>query len=361
MGDILQKSLVLKNVCKTYSTYEKAVVDFNLEIIGKEFIVIIGPSGCGKSSLLRMIAGIEDITSGEILIDDKVVNDLEPRERDIAMVFQDYALYANLTIYENLAFSLILRKVSEDEIESRVMELANKLGLVSILNSYPNQLSGGQKQRVAVGRSIIRRPVAFLLDEPLSNVDNKLRALLRKELSSIYEKLDTTFIYVTHEQSEAMTLATRIIVMNKGKVQQIGTPKEIYDNPQNVFVATFMGTPPMNCLKGVLDESGYFIKDDLKVKLLDKQFNALKELGYVSSNIYLGIRPHNIKVSEQENSMLLNVDYTETLGSFNLIYTKEGIIIKTNANYMPLEEDIKVEFDLDKVLFYDNNEAIINI
>ncbi len=239
-------SLSLKHINKTYPNGFEAVKDFNLEIEDKEFIIFVGPSGCGKSTTLRMVAGLEDITSGELKIGDKVVNDVEPKDRDIAMVFQNYALYPHMTVYDNMAFGLKLRKVPKDEIDKMVREAARILDLEALLDRKPKALSGGQRQRVAMGRAIVRNPKVFLMDEPLSNLDAKLRGQMRIEISKLHQRLGTTIIYVTHDQTEAMTLGTRIVVMNAGVVQQVDTPQTLYDYPCNLFVAGFIGSPQMN-------------------------------------------------------------------------------------------------------------------
>ena len=233
-------SLSLKNICKKYPNGFEAVKDFNLEIADKEFIIFVGPSGCGKSTTLRMIAGLEDITSGELKIGDKVVNDVEPKDRDIAMVFQNYALYPHMTVYDNMAFGLKLRKVPKDEIDKQVREAARILDLSALLDRKPKALSGGQRQRVAMGRAIVRNPKVFLMDEPLSNLDAKLRVQMRIEIAKLHQRLDATIIYVTHDQTEAMTLGTRIVVMKDGVIQQVDTPQNLYDKPQNLFVAGFI-------------------------------------------------------------------------------------------------------------------------
>ena len=236
-------SLSLKNVCKVYSNGFEAVKDFNLEIADKEFIIFVGPSGCGKSTTLRMIAGLEDISSGELRIGDRLVNDVEPKDRDIAMVFQNYALYPHMTVYDNMAFGLKLRKVPKAEIDKMVREAAKILDLEKLLDRKPKALSGGQRQRVAMGRAIVRNPKVFLMDEPLSNLDAKLRVQMRIEIAKLHQRLGTTIIYVTHDQTEAMTLGTRIVVMKDGIVQQVDTPQNLYEKPQNLFVAGFMGSP----------------------------------------------------------------------------------------------------------------------
>ena len=249
-------SLSLKNVTKKYPNGFVAVKDFNLEIADKEFIIFVGPSGCGKSTTLRMIAGLEDITSGELYIDGKLMNDVEPKDRDIAMVFQNYALYPHMTVYDNMAFGLKLRKMPKDEIDRLVQEAAKILDLSHLLDRKPKALSGGQRQRVAMGRAIVRNPKVFLMDEPLSNLDAKLRGQMRIEISKLHQRLGTTIIYVTHDQTEAMTLGTRIVVMKDGLVQQVDTPQNLYDKPANKFVAGFIGAPQMNLLDSAVSKSG---------------------------------------------------------------------------------------------------------
>ncbi|NJA71289.1 sn-glycerol-3-phosphate ABC transporter ATP-binding protein UgpC, partial [Clostridioides difficile] len=238
--------VILKNISKLYSNGFNAVKNINIDIKDKEFIVLVGPSGCGKSTTLRMIAGLEEISEGELYIGDKLVNDIEPKDRDIAMVFQNYALYPHLSVYENMAFALKLRKLPKDEIDKKVKEAAKILDLLPLLNKKPKTLSGGQRQRVALGRAIVRNPKVFLMDEPLSNLDAKLRTAMRTEITKLHQQLGTTFIYVTHDQVEAMTMADRIVVMKDGVVQQIATPQDVYDYPANIFVAGFIGAPQMN-------------------------------------------------------------------------------------------------------------------
>ena len=257
----------LKNINKVYPNGFQAVYDFNLEIKKNEFIVFVGPSGCGKSTTLRMIAGLEDITAGDLYIDQIYSNNLTPKDRDIAMVFQNYALYPHMTVYENMAFGLKMRHVPNEEIDQRVKEAAEMLDLTTLLDRKPRQLSGGQMQRVALGRTIVRKAKAFLMDEPLSNLDAKLRVTMRSEIIKIHQRLNTTSIYVTHDQTEAMTMATRIVVMNKGHIQQIGTPEEIYNSPTNKFVATFIGTPAMNMLKGHYEKGVLSFKDGFSIPI----------------------------------------------------------------------------------------------
>ena len=279
------------NLKKCYDGKVVAVKDINLDIEDGEFIVLVGPSGCGKSTLLRMIAGLEGITEGELYIDDKCVNKLAPSNRDIAMVFQNYALYGNMSVYENMGFSLTVRHKDSDEIHQKVMEAANIVELSQVLNRRPANLSGGQRQRVALGRSIVRHARVFLLDEPLSNLDAKLRAETRKELVKLHRKLKATFIYVTHDQVEAMTMADRLVILKDGIIQQTGTPAEVYDYPANLFVAGFIGTPPMNLIVGRI-ENGSFLSPDFAFELSGGE--KVKLTAYENKNVILGIRPEHI-------------------------------------------------------------------
>ena len=289
----------LVNVNKVYDGGVHAVHDFSIDIADKEFIVFVGPSGCGKSTTLRMIAGLEEISFGDLLIDGKLMNAAAPKDRDIAMVFQSYALYPQMTVYKNMAYALKLRKVPKDEIDKRVREAAKILKLTPYLDRKPRALSGGQRQRVALGRSIVRRPKVFLMDEPLSNLDAKLRVAMRSEIVRIHEEVGATTIYVTHDQIEAMTMASRIVVMKDGFIQQIGEPNELYRNPANMFVAGFIGTPAMNFLHGTL-ENGYFIIDGTgeKIKLTPDQKKLLKN--YEGKRLVYGIRPENIVYEKSE-------------------------------------------------------------
>ncbi|MDO5574054.1 MAG: sn-glycerol-3-phosphate ABC transporter ATP-binding protein UgpC [bacterium] len=294
-------SLQLKNIYKVYPNGFEAVKDFNLDIEDKEFIIFVGPSGCGKSTTLRMIAGLEEISSGELKIGDRVVNDVEPKDRDIAMVFQNYALYPHMSVYDNMAFGLKLRKVPKDEIDKIVKETAKILDLTPLLDRKPKALSGGQRQRVAMGRAIVRNPKVFLMDEPLSNLDAKLRVQMRIEIAKLHVRLGTTIIYVTHDQTEAMTLGTRIVVMKDGVIQQVDTPQNLYDKPQNLFVAGFMGSPQMNFLDAVVDIQG----DVANLKVAGKSIplppaksKKLIEGGYNGKTVTFGIRPEDVYDSE---------------------------------------------------------------
>ena len=316
-------TLKLTNVKKVYDNGFEAVKDFNLDIEDKEFIVFVGPSGCGKSTTLRMIAGLEDISSGTIEIDGEVVNDLQPKDRDIAMVFQNYALYPHLTVYENMAFSLRLKnnpKVSEEEIFERVKNAADILGITEYLMRKPKQLSGGQRQRVAIGRAMVRDSRVFLMDEPLSNLDAKLRNQMRAEIIQLRQKIDSTFIYVTHDQTEAMTLGDRIVIMKDGYIQQVDTPQSVFDKPSNLFVAGFIGAPQMNLFEAKLvkENDGYYVEvEDAKLKVTDKKASLLKEKNIQDMDIILGIRPDHIKLSEDSSGEALasHLSVSEMMGS----------------------------------------------
>lgn len=291
--------LQLKDICKVYDNGYKAVKNVEFEIKDKEFIVLVGPSGCGKTTTLRMIAGLEDISSGELYIDDKVVNNIPPKDRDIAMVFQNYALYPHMTVYDNMAFGLKLRKVPKDQIDKKVQEAAKILKLESLLDRKPKALSGGQRQRVALGRAIVRQPKVFLMDEPLSNLDAKLRAEMRCEISKLHKDLEATFIYVTHDQVEAMTMGDRIVVMKDGLVQQIDSPYNLYEKPINKFVAGFIGSPEMNFFTIELKEDSNTIKGsfegtDIVMEIPAGKGKILKEKGYIGKKLVLGIRPEDI-------------------------------------------------------------------
>ena len=337
-------SLSLRNIGKTYAGGVKAVIDFNLEIKDTEFIILVGPSGCGKSTTLRMIAGLEEITEGELYIGDRLVNDVAPKDRDIAMVFQNYALYPHMTVFGNMAFGLKLRKVPKEEIKRRVEEAARILDISHLLERKPKALSGGQRQRVALGRAIVRNPMVFLLDEPLSNLDAKLRAQMRTELSLLHQKLKTTFIYVTHDQTEAMTMADRIVVMKDGFIQQVDTPQHLYDTPCNAFVAGFIGSPQMNFVDSVLRKVGddFFVEfgseDTKRRKGVKYQIKLPAEknakdclVPYIDKEVIMGIRPEHMHDEEMYISMMpdgiikAHVDVTELMGAETYLYiTCEG-------------------------------------
>ena len=323
-------SLSLEHITKVYPNGFKAVDDFNLEVADKEFIIFVGPSGCGKSTTLRMIAGLEDISSGTLKIDGKVMNSVEPKDRDIAMVFQNYALYPHMTVFDNMAFGLKIRKVPKDEIKKRVDEAAKILDLDKLLDRKPKALSGGQRQRVAMGRAIVRNPKVFLMDEPLSNLDAKLRVQMRIEISKLHDRLGATIIYVTHDQTEAMTLGTRIVVMKDGVVQQIDTPHNLYSKPCNLFVAGFIGSPQMNFLDAKISKEGSDViatVGDAKLKVPEEKGKVLIEKGYEGKTVILGIRPEDIHdpnyiVSGVElgNSIDATIRVYELLGAEVFLY-----------------------------------------
>jgi len=313
-------SVTLEHIKKVYDKNVVAVHDFNLEIKDKEFVVFVGPSGCGKSTTLRMIAGLEDISGGTLKIDGQVVNDVEPKDRDIAMVFQNYALYPHITVYENMAFSLRLRHMDNEEIFRRVTQAAEILGITEYLGRKPKALSGGQRQRVAIGRAIVRNPKVFLMDEPLSNLDAKLRNQMRAEIILLRKRVDTTFVYVTHDQTEAMTLGDRIVIMKDGYIQQVGTPQEVFDTPVNLFVAGFIGSPQMNFLKAHLEKAGDGYQVNIlgvKLPLNAEQNGILAKKGVGSQEIILGVRPEHTAVlfEKTENAIECDIRVNEMMGS----------------------------------------------
>ena len=322
-------SLSLKNVCKVYPNGFVAVKDFNLEIADQEFIIFVGPSGCGKSTTLRMIAGLEEISSGELKIDGRVVNDVEPKDRDIAMVFQNYALYPHMTVFDNMAFGLKLRKVPKDEIKKKVEEAAKILDLEKLLDRKPKALSGGQRQRVAMGRAIVRNPKVFLMDEPLSNLDAKLRVQMRSEIASLHNRLKATIIYVTHDQTEAMTLGTRIVVLKDGVIMQVDSPQKLYNEPNNLFVAGFIGSPQMNFIDAICKVEGERVTlnfEKTSVVLPPAKAKKLIDGGYNGKTVVMGIRPEDIGDSQIEieahKDAVFETDVTgyELLGSEVLLY-----------------------------------------
>ncbi len=310
--------LSLQHLEKVYDNNVQAVYDFNIDVKDGELIVLVGPSGCGKSTTLRMVAGLEDITRGKMLLDGKDVTDAPAKDRDIAMVFQNYALYGHMTIYENMAFSLTLRKEDPNVIHQKVLAAAEVLGLTEQLNKKPAQLSGGQRQRVAMGRSIVRNPKLFLFDEPLSNLDAKLRSATRREILLLHKRLNATMLYVTHDQTEALTLADRIVCMSMGHVQQIGTPLELYDEPANLFVASFIGLPPMNFVD-VKVEKTQVVSEHMTLPLTDEEQKLLA--GYVGKEVVLGIRPENTKVGDEFQMKVTN---NENLGMNTLVHGHLG-------------------------------------
>lgn len=361
-------TLKFNGLNKIYDNKVQAVFDFNLDVRDNEFIVFVGPSGCGKTTTLRMVAGLEEITSGELYINNRLVNDIAPKDRDIAMVFQSYALYPHMTVYDNMAFGLKLRKISKEEIEKRVNEAAAILGLEPYLNRRPKALSGGQRQRVALGRAIVRNPKVFLMDEPLSNLDAKLRVQMRSEIIKIHERVGATTIYVTHDQTEAMTMATRIVVMKDGYIQQIGTPKEVYNNPANIFVGGFIGAPAMNFFRGKYIGNDFVIEGDktqrtIKIEIPEDLRKNIQ--GYENEEVILGIRPENITASETDgiaelfpNSRCeIEADVVELLGHELIVYgflNSQRIIFKTSANNdIQVRDKLKITFDMRKAHFFD--------
>jgi multiple sugar transport system ATP-binding protein len=358
--------LSLKSIYKIYQGNVTAVRDFNLEIEDKEFIVFVGPSGCGKSTTLRMIAGLEEISQGELRIGDKVVNDVAPKDRDIAMVFQNYALYPHMSVYDNMAFGLKLRKVPKAEIEKKVREAAKILDIEHLLERKPKALSGGQRQRVALGRAIVREPKVFLMDEPLSNLDAKLRVQMRTEISKLHNRLQTTFIYVTHDQTEAMTMGTRIVVMKDGVIQQVDTPQKIYDHPTNIFVAGFIGSPQMNFIDAkIVDKAGklslVFGEDSVVVP--EDKAAVLKKEGYVGKDIIMGIRPENIDDSDEfiakhgDTVIEATVEVTELMGAETYLYLSKGkanIVARVDGSSKAKPGDkLRIALDASKLHVFD--------
>ena len=368
-------SLSLKNVCKVYPNGFEAVKNFNLEIADKEFIIFVGPSGCGKSTTLRMIAGLEDISSGELKIGDRVVNDVEPKDRDIAMVFQNYALYPHMSVYDNMAFGLKLRKVPKPEIDKMVKEAAKVLDLTPLLDRKPKALSGGQRQRVAMGRAIVRNPKVFLMDEPLSNLDAKLRVQMRVEISKLHQRLETTIIYVTHDQTEALTLGTRIVVMKDGVVQQVSSPLDLYMRPDNKFVAGFIGSPQMNFIDAKVVSSGSDILLSFgtnSIKLPENKAKVLIEKGYKDKVVTFGIRPEDIKDEEMfissspDTALEATVKVYEMLGAEVFLYftvDNFDITVRVNPRTTARPGDtIKIAIDGSKIHLFDKEteETICN-
>lgn len=382
-------SVKLKNVYKKYESAHggvMAVNDFNLDIEDKEFLILVGPSGCGKTTTLRMVAGLEEITAGEVYIGDKLINDVQPKDRDIAMVFQNYALYPHMTVFDNMAFGLKLRKTPKHEIKKKVYEAARILEIEHLLDRKPKALSGGQRQRVALGRAIVREPKVFLMDEPLSNLDAKLRVQMRVEITRLHQKLKTTIIYVTHDQTEAMTMGTRIVVMKDGFIQQVDSPQVLYEKPVNVFVGGFIGSPPMNFVKTVVRKSAKGISlnfGEVEGSVLKNRAQAveakaikpsniflpperaakLEELGYVDKEVIMGIRPENIKdqISYQEeypDAVVEGVvDVKEALGAETLLYIKVSDVDFTArvdpSNKFKPDDEVKLVFDPTRVHVFD--------
>ena len=363
----------LNNIYKMYDNADSySVTDFNLHIKDREFIVFVGPSGCGKSTTLRMIAGLEDITEGELKIGETVMNDVAPKDRDIAMVFQNYALYPHMTVYDNMAFGLKLRKYKKEEIKSRVDNAAEILGLVEYLDRKPAALSGGQRQRVALGRAIVRDAKVFLMDEPLSNLDAKLRVAMRAEIAKLHQRLNTTTIYVTHDQTEAMTMADRIVIMRDGFVQQIGSPKEVYDTPVNLFVAGFIGSPAMNFFNVTLQDGVISDEKGLKLTIPEGKRKVLEAKGYNGKELVFGIRPEDIQ-SEQvvidtnpNSTVVAEVVVSELLGAETMLYTRTGdtefISRVDSRDYHAPGSTIELAFNLNKSHYFDmESQEVITI
>ena len=365
-------NLSLKDVCKVYPNGFEAVKDFNLEIADQEFIIFVGPSGCGKSNTLRMIAGLEDISSGELRIGEKLVNDVEPKDRDIAMVFQSYALYPHMTVYDNMAFGLKLRKVPKEEIDKMVKEAAKILDLTPLLDRKPRALSGGQRQRVAMGRAIVRNPKVFLMDEPLSNLDAKLRVQMRIEIAKLHQRLGTTIIYVTHDQTEAMTLGTRIVVMKDGIIQQVDTPQNLYEKPQNLFVAGFMGSPQMNFLDAIVE-----VVDDTAVLKVAGHFiplppaksKKLIEGGYNGKTVTFGIRPEDVYDSEMMVEASPQSTFEATVKVYELLGAEVYLYFDLDEFQMTARVDprttarpgdvVKFAIDVEKIHIFDKETELV--
>ncbi|MCL2407755.1 MAG: sn-glycerol-3-phosphate ABC transporter ATP-binding protein UgpC [Defluviitaleaceae bacterium] len=365
--------LLFKDVVKIYPNGVKAVQDLNLKIKDKEFIVLVGPSGCGKTTTMRMVAGLEEITSGELYIDDKYVNDVAPKDRDIAMVFQNYALYPHMNVRDNMAFGLKLRKTPKMEIERRVKEASEILGIEHLLDRKPRALSGGQRQRVAMGRAIVREPRVFLMDEPLSNLDAKLRVQMRTEIAKLHNKLKTTFIYVTHDQTEAMTLGTRIVVMNEGFVQQVDSPQELYNRPCNKFVAGFIGSPEMNMIeaKVVADGDGVALTfaPNNKLKLNAEKSKNIIDKGYLNKVVIMGIRPEDIDddpeivAANPDKLVKMRVELVELLGAETYLYLILGDDVSFTARVAPTstakqEDVLQLFYDTEKIHAFDVDTGV---
>ncbi len=360
-------SITLKNIRKTYEDGVTVIDNLNLDIKDKEFIILVGPSGCGKSTTLRMIAGLEKITDGELKIGDRVVNNVSPKDRDIAMVFQSYALYPHMSVYKNMAFGLKNRKVPKEEIDKKVKAAAKMLDIENYLHRKPRALSGGQRQRVALGRAMVREPAVFLLDEPLSNLDAKLRTEMRSRILMLHKELETTFVYVTHDQTEAMTMADRIVVMRDGIIQQFDTPQMLYNHPVNMFVAGFIGSPQMNFIDCKIKKMGEQFSlhfDGFEVSLPSRMTNHLKK--YNNKDVILGVRPENLSIadSEEKNSFDLYIDIAEMTGSDYYLYgvlNNKKIIASVPSNYsIKSDKMYKFKIDVDRIHIFDKiNERLI--
>ena len=353
--------LCLKNIYKSFESEKvkkQVLSDINLEIEDKSFCILLGPSGCGKSTLLRLIAGLEQPDSGEIFIDDKKVNDVHPKDRDIAFVFQSYALYPHLTVYENMAFPLKIRNEDKKTIENKVKEAASILGLEELLKRKPKELSGGQRQRVALGRAIVRDAKIFLMDEPLSNLDAKLRANMRVEIKKLHQKLNTTFIYVTHDQTEALTMGDAIVILNEGKIFQKDAPENIFKSPKNVFVASFSGTYPMNLIEGDVIENKIKTKD-IEFLIPNNYIEKLKD----KTKVIIGIRPENIRLEKKENDIekTFNIDFVENTGAIKVVYFKENNIKAVINSKETIEGEKMFFFSPNDIMFFDiQTKELIN-
>lgn len=355
--------ILFKNISKVYSNNEKAVDNFSMKIEDKEFVVLVGPSGCGKSTTLRMIAGLEEISGGDMYIGDRRINDVAPKDRDIAIVFQNYALYPHMTAYDNLAFGLKIKRVKKKEIHERVMQAANILEIADLLEKKPGAMSGGQRQRIAIGRAIVRNPKVFLFDEPLSNLDAKLRVQMRFEISKLHKKLDTTVVYVTHDQVEAMTLGDRIVVMDKGIIQQIDTPTKLYSSPDNLFVAGFIGSPQMNLIEGNITKKGEELIFEDENRLLKVSLSLNHPVSdFIDKNIVLGIRPEDISNSinkDENNYALMNtkIQFIEQLGHEVYVFCdfdEKQIVARFKSEKLLLAgHDISLYLDKNKMHFFD--------
>ena len=366
-------SLSLKHIYKKYPGGVTAVSDFCLEIKDKEFLIFVGPSGCGKTTTLRMIAGLEEITEGELFIGDRLVNDVAPKDRDIAMVFQNYALYPHMSVFDNMAFGLKLRKTPKEEIKRRVEEAARILDITHLLDRKPKALSGGQRQRVALGRAIVRDPKVFLFDEPLSNLDAKLRVQMRTEITKLHQRLQTTFIYVTHDQTEAMTMASRIVVMKDGFIQQVDTPQNLYDYPANLFVGSFIGSPQMNFFDAKLVKKGNEVWAEFgtnAVKVPDAKVAKLVDEGYIGKEVVMGIRPENIHdedrfVNEADGNLVeAKVEVTELMGSETYLYLKvtgkdANVVARVDPRSKSrIGDTVKVAFETSRLHFFDKDSEL---
>ena len=355
--------LILKNVKKAYENGYIAIENLNLKVEDKEFLVLVGPSGCGKSTILRMIAGLEDITEGEIYLGGQFLNNIEPKDRNIAMVFQNYALYPHKTVYDNIAFGLKMRKTPKKEIKKKIKEVSQILDIENLLNRKPAQLSGGQKQRVALGRAIVRDPDVFLMDEPLSNLDAKLRTHMRTEIIKLHSKLNSTFIYVTHDQVEAMTMGNRIGVLKDGVLQQLSDPQTIYFQPKNTFVANFIGSPRINMLITKLleeDENIFALFNKTKIKLNNKQAKVLKEQRYIGNEVILGVRPEIVKIVDEDkglNTLKGKVEVKEILGSENYLYIDihdQEFIVKVDSSIdVAIGDNLNMEVENSRLNIFD--------